>query len=168
MLVFHTVPCVASAAFSCLHGSGLVEEVGGRLQDVELYTEWEKCQVVAVSLQQRELPPHRGLSPALHGGFSFSSMGRGSCTARASWTSVLLGPLVLVEAREHSCCSPRSLCCSWSMGSAFPSHFHAHELHERARGANCHTSMGDWGGAEWSEQTNRVWDLHGGIQEPLA
>lgn len=30
-----------------------VEEVGGRLQDVELYTEWQKkCQVVAVSLQQ--------------------------------------------------------------------------------------------------------------------
>lgn len=38
-----------------------VEEVGGRLQDVELYAEWEKkCQVVAVSLQQRELPPRRG------------------------------------------------------------------------------------------------------------
>lgn len=32
-----------------------------------------------------------GLSAALHGGFSSSSMGRGSCTARASWTSVLWG-----------------------------------------------------------------------------
>lgn len=30
-----------------------MEEVGGRLQGVELYAEWEKkCQVVAVSVQQ--------------------------------------------------------------------------------------------------------------------
>lgn len=127
----------AAGAAGCWSVIESMAEVGGRLQDVELYPEGEKkCQVVAVSLQQPELP---GLSTALGGGFSFSSMGRGSCTARASWTPILLGPLVLLEAREHSCSSPKSLCCSWAMGSAFPSHFHAHELHEAARGAQCHS-----------------------------
>lgn len=47
------------------------------------------------------------------------------------------------------------------LGSAFLSHFHARELRGTARGA-----VGDWGGAGWAEQTNRVWDLYGGVKEP--
>lgn len=99
-----------------------------------------------------------GSSAALRGDFSFSSMGRGSCTAKASWTSVLLGPVGLVEPRSISALlqgpsAAPGLCLSLSL--------HARELRGTARGA-----VGDWGGAGWAEQTNRVWDLYGGVKEP--
>lgn len=125
----------------------------------------KKCQVVAVSLQQRELPPHQvicGLAwrfllpfPWAEGSAQPGPSRHQSCCGLWYWWEPGIIPALLQ--------GPSAAPGLWALPFPLTSMLLSFMKEPEEPTA---TGMGGWGGAEWSEQTNRVWDLHGGIQEP--